>query len=160
MGKKLSMFGIRWLLAVVGAAVCVAVVLKVHATNVSGKKAHLQSVKGVVTDSHSRPIVGATIYFIDSSTLDTTPITPANILDGTAENRDEPLEDIVNDPVKVKTLPKAVSDKSGKFSVKGLSSTSKFYPFVAPKDTDHLPGGDASRIAFSPKCRESRTSAL
>ena len=151
MGKKLRMFGFRWVLIAAGAVICIAVVLKVNAVNISAKKAHLQSVKGVVTDSHSRPIVGATVYFIDSSTLDTTLITPANILDGSAENRDEPLEDIVNDAAKVKTLPKAISDKNGKFSVKGLSSASRFYAFVAPKDTDHLPGGDASRIAFSPK---------
>ena len=142
---------LRGLIATTALLICVLLVIEVNAVNNSSKKAHLQSIKGIVTDSHSRPIVGATVYFIDSSTLDTSPITPANILDGSAETRDEPLEDIVNDAIKVKTLPKAVSDKNGKFAVKGLNSASRFYAFVAPKDTDHLPGGDASRIAFSPK---------
>ncbi|HLX62294.1 MAG TPA: cytochrome c3 family protein [Planctomycetota bacterium] len=111
------------------------------------------AVKGIVTDSHQRPLAGATVYLINTSQIDMTPITPADILSGKAEAYDEPLEDIVNNPVTVKTLPKGVTDKNGKFSVKGVDKTARYYAFTVPsaKDPDHIPGGDASRASFSPK---------
>src|SRR6185369_2090461 len=59
----------------------------------------------------------------------------------------------VNNPDKAKTLPQATTDASGKYSVKKLLSNVNYYAFVGPSagDADHLPGGDASRVAFAPK---------
>jgi len=138
--------------AAAGLLVCLLIVCEVSAT-VGKTRVRYQSLKGLVTDSHNRIIPGATVYFIDSSSIDMTPITPSAILDGSAEAYDEPLEDIVNDATKVKTLPQAVTDTKGRFRVKKLNRDALYYAFVAPnaKDADHLPGGDASRIAFSPK---------
>ncbi|HEY3322189.1 MAG TPA: cytochrome c3 family protein [Planctomycetota bacterium] len=141
----------------VAAALCWLVADSVDAT--IGSKFKSVSIKGSVTDTHGRPLVGATVYFIDTSLIDLSPITPANILDGTAEAFDEPLEDIVNNPTKAKTLPQSKTDKNGKFAAKKLNAASTYFAFTVPAatDTDHLPGGDVSRAAFSPKSLNKKT---
>ncbi|HEY3321072.1 MAG TPA: hypothetical protein VGP72_11450 [Planctomycetota bacterium] len=137
---------------ILGVLVCSAIILQVNAY--SGKpKVKYQSLKGLVTDSHDRPLVGATVYFVDSALVDTTsPMTEAGIAAGATDGFDEPLEDIVNNATKAKTLPQAKTDKNGKFMVKKLNIGTTYFTFTVPdaKDTDHLPGGDASRIAFHP----------
>jgi hypothetical protein len=125
------------------------------ADQVDAKKAtriRYSSLKGSVMDSQKRPLVNATVYFIDSSMVDTTPIHPTAILDGSAEAYDEPLEDIINNPDKLALLPKAVTDKKGRFRAKKLNRDAKYYTFVVPGEDnpDYLPSGDASRIAFVP----------
>jgi hypothetical protein len=140
------------LVGLIASAVGLAVVCQVSAYT-GQPKVKTQSIKGLVCDTHSRPSVGATVYFIDTSLIDTTsPLTYGAVLDGSAEAYDEPLEDIINNADKVKTLPKAVTDAKGQFKAK-LNAAAKFFAFVVPntKDIDHLPGGDASRVAFSPK---------
>ncbi|HEY3321073.1 MAG TPA: hypothetical protein VGP72_11455 [Planctomycetota bacterium] len=135
---------------ITGVAICL---LLAYQTEAYGPKVKQTTLKGIVTDSHSRPLVGATVYFIDSTLINLTPVTPQDISSGVAEAYDEALEDIVNDPVKVKTLPQAKTDKNGKYSVKKLNANAKFFAFAVPAatDTDHLPGGSASRIPISPK---------
>lgn len=114
-------------------------------------KVKSKTVKGIVTDGQARPIEGATVYLIGSGLIDTTTITPAGILDGTAEAFDEPLEDVVNDPAKLATLPFGVTNLKGQFSIKKVPANTKYFAYVVPKagDTHLLPGGDASRTAFS-----------
>lgn len=135
----------------VGVLVCALIAYQADAT--VGKRIKFQNLKGLVTDSHARPVVGATVYFIDSSTINTTPITEADIFDGTAQAYDEPLEDIVNDATLAKALPQAKTNNKGQFAVKKLNAAAKYFAFVVPaaKDVDHLPGGDASRMAFAAK---------
>lgn len=109
--------------------------------------------KGIVTDSQNRPLAGALVYFIETSLLNTqSAMTASGILDGSTESFDEPLEDIIRDPAKAATLLKATTNRSGKFNIKGLKSSLKYFAFVMPdaKDPDHLPGGDLSRISFAP----------
>jgi hypothetical protein len=157
----------RVLLAVgFGALVCLFTVWQAEALKSSkGTKTRYQSLKGLVTDSHDRPLVGATVYFIDTASIDTTPITVANMQTGVAEAYDEPLEDIVNNADKAALLPKAVTDKKGKYSVKKLDASKTYYAFVVPhvadpadpadvSDIDHVPGGSATRVAFSPKSQK------
>jgi hypothetical protein len=144
----------RWsriLVVLVALGLCGIIGWQTDAT--PGKKNKNANLKGIVTDSHDRPVVGATVYFIDSSTIDQTPITQAQITDGSAENRDEPLEDIVRNEEKAKTLPQAKTNSKGQYSVKKLNAAATYFPFVVPdaKDTNYLPGGDQSRFAFSPK---------
>ncbi|MCY3023127.1 MAG: hypothetical protein NTW87_29475 [Planctomycetota bacterium] len=148
----------RWarvIAGVVGLLVCLLIAFQVDAT--VGKKVRYANLKGFVTDSHDRIIVGATVYVIDSSTVNTTPITPSAILDGTAEAYDEPLEDLISvdsaKPAKEQTISKAVTNKKGQFRIRKLNRDALYYAHVVPAaaDADHLPGGDASRIAFSPK---------
>jgi len=154
--KRLKSVGFRGLLvAVFAILVCLVAVWQADAVNPTKvPKPKKVSLKGLVADSHQRPLIGATVYFIDSTTVNTTPITPPDILSGVAEAYDEPLEDIVNNPALLKSLnvKQATTGKLGKFSVKGLINTTRYYAFVAlaATDTDHLPGGSASRIAFEP----------
>jgi predicted CXXCH cytochrome family protein len=136
------------LLAVlVGLAVCWFVVDQVDATR--GVRIKGKSIKGLVSDSQRRPIAGATVFFVDTALLDTTQIKPADVLAGTSEGRDEPLEDIVNDATKAATLPQAVTNSKGQYKIK-LDATKTYFPFVKlpDGDVDHLPGGDASRVAI------------
>ncbi|HEY3321075.1 MAG TPA: hypothetical protein VGP72_11465 [Planctomycetota bacterium] len=135
----------------VGLLVCGLITEQVVAT--VGAKGKTMSLKGIVTDGQGRPIVGAKVYFVDSSMINTTPITGATVINGSAEAFDEPIEDILSNATVAKTLPQAITDKNGKYGVKSLNASATFFPFVVPdaKDTDHLPGGDVSRAAISPK---------
>jgi hypothetical protein len=146
---KAKRFG-RLIAVLMGLAICWFILDQVDAT--VGKRVKGASLKGTVTDSRSRPVVGATVYLIDAAAINTTPITPADILSGVSEAYDEPLEDIVNDATKEPNLPKAVTDSLGRFKMK-VPANAFYYAFVKPaaEDVDHLPGGDASRDAFSPK---------
>ncbi|MGD0088910.1 MAG: hypothetical protein ABSE73_03240 [Planctomycetota bacterium] len=153
------MQGIRWMISrrarvgaiVVALGLCWLVADQVIGT--TGTRTKLVGLKGLVTDGQGRPIPKATVYFVDSSLVNTTPITGATVLDGTAEAFDEPIEDILRNAAVAKTLPQAVTDKNGKYTVKKLNANMTYFPFVVPAstDTDHLPGGDVSRAAFMPK---------
>lgn len=134
-----------------GILACIFLAFRASATKPITSNVHVPT-HGSVTDSQNRPIAGATVYFIDSQLIDvTSPMTASGILDGSTESFDEPLEDIVRDPVKSAKLPKAVTNHAGKFSVHALKASSNYYAFVMPgtQDSDHLPGGDLSRFSFS-----------
>ncbi len=108
---------------------------------------------GIVTDTQNRPVSGAKVYFIDSTMVNSTsPITAAGILNGSTEAYDEPLEDIIANTSVAKKLPQATTNAKGKFRVAGLKTNLMYFVFVKPNahDTDHLPGGDLSRLALSP----------
>ncbi|MGD0089708.1 MAG: hypothetical protein ABSE73_07290 [Planctomycetota bacterium] len=141
----------RVFVVAVALALCGLAAYQIDAT--TGTRVKYYSLKGLVTDTHNRPIVGATVYFIDSSTISTATVTPADILSGASEVSDQPLESIINNAVLVKTLPQAKTNKKGQFAVKKLNGNTTYYPFVVPADKDatYLSGGDASRIAFTPK---------
>jgi len=151
--KTLSLIAGRGRLIALAVAVLVCGLIAYQVDATVGTKIKLANLKGLVTDSHSRPVVGATVYFIDSSTVNITPITPPDVASGVATAYDEPLEDIVNNAAVAKTLPQAKTNKKGQFSVKKLNAASKYFACVVPAATDanYLPGGDASRIAFAPK---------
>ena len=172
---------------IIGIIVCGVTAYQVDATTATAiVKFKSASLKGTVTDSHERVIAGATVYFIDASTLDLTPITPANITDGSAETRDEPLEDILFNPANSANLKNMLASKQvlvaktnskGLFSVQKLNANAQYFAFTVPPDasasttsskgsskvtttvplpaipinSSYLPGGDASRTAFSPK---------
>ncbi len=137
----------------IAAFILIAWVSPTHAVKSASTHVVTRTAAGLVTDSQNRPIAGATVYFIDASIIDMTPITNANIISGDSAGYDEPLEDIVKDPVKAKTLPQAITDKNGKFHAKGLNIAANYFAFVSPASTDanHIPGGDATRVAFTPK---------
>src|SRR5262245_60419927 len=48
-----------------------------------------------VTDATGAPVVGATVYLVPAGDVDPTPITGAQVNNGSAEDRDEPVEDQV-----------------------------------------------------------------
>jgi len=161
--RKINRIGVPAVL--VSALVLWVLVSQSHAVRSLVVATHIvtRSATGLVTDSQNRPIAGATVYFIDTSLIDLTPIIPADITTvpagspaGTApkaEAYDEPLEDVIKNPAKLTLLPKAVTNKQGKFTVTKLNIASTYFAFVSPAatDTNYLPGGDATRVAFSPK---------
>ena len=132
------------------ALLCWLALDKVKAT--SGAKVISVNVPGIVTDTQGRPIIGATVYFINSVLVDTSLVTPTRVLAGAAESTLAPLESLVNNAAIASTLPKAKTNKQGRFKVAKLNTQETYFPFVVPASTDanHLPGGDLSRIAFSP----------
>lgn len=145
---------LKFSLTVVVAAALVFVLVESNSNaikRVNAKKPNL-SLGGTVTDSQNRPIGGATVFFIDSTLVDMTQIKPADVLSGEAEAYDEPLEDLINNASLAMTLPHAVTDNKGKYKVKGLDGTLKYFAFVQPNSNDstHIPGGDATRTAISP----------
>lgn len=150
--RRLTAHAGRVLALCVAVLVCWLIAYQADATP-GKKKAKSANLKGIVTDSQGRPIAGATVYLVDSTLVDTSQITPAGVLASTTDGFDEPLEDIIRKEDVAKTLPQAVTSSKGQFSVKKLNGEAKYFPFVVPdaKDTDHLPGGDVSRAAFSPR---------
>ncbi|MCK6471918.1 MAG: cytochrome c3 family protein [Planctomycetes bacterium] len=124
---------------------------EVQATSAVSKavaKVKTKSIKGSVTDSQGRILVGATVYFIDASTINFDAITQASMGDRSAEDRDEPLEDIIRDDVKRAALPFAITDSKGRFKAK--LPVARHFAFVEPNNSDYLPGGSVSREAFLP----------
>lgn len=131
---------------------------EVQATSAVSKavaKVKTKSIKGSVTDSQGRILVGATVYFIDTNLLDLTPITAEEQVDRSAEDRDEPLEDIIRDDVKRAALPFAVTDKKGRFKAK--LPVVRHFAYVEPNNPDYLPGGSVSRTAFLPTSLPKKT---
>lgn len=109
------------------------------------------TVQGKVIGPNLKPVAGATVYFIEGGQIDATPITAKGILDGTAEPYDEALEDVLRHPQKSAQVPKALTDAEGKFVSPTLKADAGYFPYVVPAETDkeRMPGGDASRTAFT-----------
>jgi hypothetical protein len=138
-------------IAAATAALALGCVIGFQVDATVGTKVKNKPVKGLVTDSQGRPVIGATVYFIDVNSINRTPINQPDIMSGVAEPYDEPLEDIVNNADLAKTLPQAKTDKAGRYSIKKVNSESQYYVFVKPADNTYLPGGDRSRNALSVK---------
>ena len=104
------------------------------------------SVSGTITGGG--PLAGAKIYLIPASQIDMTPITGADVLDGTSEDYDEPLEDAI--ARNGASYQSATTDANGQYTLSNVTAGDYFF-YVAPAatDTTHLPGGDQCRIAQS-----------
>lgn len=145
-------------LALAGVLVASQIGEDVQATSAVSKavaKVKTKSIKGSVTDSQGRILVGATVYFIDASTINFDPITQASLGDRSAEDRDEPLEDIIRDDVKRDALPFAITDSKGRFKAK--LPVARHFAYVEPNNPDYLPGGSVSRNAFLPTSLPKKT---
>lgn len=92
------------------------------------------------------PLPSATVYLVPVAAVDTTPITDSDVRDGSAEDRDEPLEDAVR--LHGASFPKGVTDPSG-WTVIGDVPPGRYYwlTLPAPADLEHLPGGTDARFA-------------
>ena len=148
--KKRFVFPMLGILA--GLIGCALFDRNVSAIKTATAPVHVRS-GGIVTDTQSRPVSGAKVYFIDSTLVNTTsPMSAAGILNGSTEGYDEPLEDILANVAVAKKLPQGTTNAAGRFSVGGLNTNLTYFVFVRPsaKDPDHLPGGDLSRLAISP----------
>lgn len=101
-----------------------------------------------VRNGSGAAVVGATVYLVPADDVDGTPITGAEILNGAAENRDEPLEDQAR--LFGANYTKAVTDANGRAEMTDIADGMYFF-YVEPalNDTEHIPGGKESRVARS-----------
>jgi hypothetical protein len=106
---------------------------------------------GDVVSASGNPVVGATVYIVPVSAIDTnSPITASSIYAPPfpAEAYDEPLEDAIR--LRGRGFAKTTTDTRGKFSIAKFDDEAAFiHVTVAQEDTEHLPGGDKSRRAYS-----------
>jgi hypothetical protein len=102
----------------------------------------------VVTDDSGAFVAGATVYLVPAGDVDGTPFTGSQVLDGTAADRDEPLEDQVR--LNGASYPHATTGPDGVAFVQNIPAGDYFWYVVpGPGDTEHLPGGTGCRIARS-----------
>jgi hypothetical protein len=108
------------------------------------------SVGGAPTNP-GHPVVGATVHLVPITAIDiTTPMTASAIYAPPypAEAYDEPLEDAIR--LRGTAFPQSATDAQGRFAIANVPD-GKFFVHLtpAPKDTEHLPGGDQSRRSYS-----------
>ncbi len=108
------------------------------------------SVGGAATNL-GHPVAGATVHLVPITAIDiTTPMTASAIYAAPypAEAYDEPLEDAIR--LKGTAFPQSTTDSQGRFVIANVPD-GKFFVHLtpAPKDTEHLPGGDQSRRSYS-----------
>ncbi len=97
------------------------------------------------------PVENATVYLVPTTAIDiTTKMTASAIYEAPypAEAYDEPLEDAIR--FGGTTFPQGTTDAVGNFTIEKLPS-GNYFVHVTPavEDTEHLPGGDKSRQAYS-----------
>ncbi len=96
------------------------------------------------------PLAGAKLYLVPTTAIDMTSITASDIFypPYRAEAYDEPLEDAIRN--KGNDFPNTITDINGKFIFPEIPD-GKFFVYVipSPQDTEHMPGGDRSRISYT-----------
>lgn len=97
---------------------------------------------GTVVDGADNLVAGATVYLIPNTAIDTTEITSEDIRSGSAEDRDEPLEDAV--AAGGTTFTQAVTDSAGAFEFDEVPD-GEFFVYVEPAGTEYIPGGSWCR---------------
>ena len=104
------------------------------------------SVTFVVLNGAGLPVIGATVYLVPAGAVDGSPITGQDVLAGSSEDRDEPLEDAVR--LNGATFPQGLTSSMGIAVVTGVAQGTYFW-FVSPglADQEHLPGGSGCRSA-------------
>lgn len=100
------------------------------------------SFAGTVVDGAGNLVAGATVYLVPNDAINTDPITASDIRDGSAEDRDEPLEDAVANAGT--TFTSAVTNASGAFEIATVPD-GRFYVYVEPAGTEYIPGGSWCR---------------
>ncbi len=113
---------------------------------------------GAEANDPGHPVVGATVYLVPTTAIDTTTkMTASAIYEAPypAEAYDEPLEDAIRSGGT--DFPQIITDAEGNFKLENLPE-GNFFVHVTPAadDSEHLPGGDKSREAYS---REQLSSA-
>lgn len=99
-----------------------------------------------VEDTAQRRVAGAKVYLIPAEDVDTSPMTGADILDGSAEDRDEPLEDALRRAGA--SYPQATTSDQG-YAVIDPVPPGQYFFFVVPDDEEHLAGGSICRLSVS-----------
>src|SRR3990170_1412262 len=106
---------------------------------------------GGAATNPGHPVAGATVHLVPITAIDiTTPITASAIYAPPypAEAYDEPLEDAIR--LRGTAFPQSTTDSQGRFVIANVPDGRFFVHLTpAPKDTEHLPGGDHSRQSYS-----------
>ena len=108
-----------------------------------------QGFSGDAVNSVGVPVTGAKIHLVPVSYINKAPIKASDIFypPFKAESYDEPLEDAIR--LHGMDFPNAVTDTGGRFIIPEVPD-GKYFIYVTPseRDTEHLPGGDRSRLAI------------
>lgn len=96
-------------------------------------------------------VTGATVYLVPTTAIDTSSKMTASAIYAApypAEAYDEPLEDSIR--LSGTEFPQATTDAEGNFTINNVPD-GNFFVHVTPgaDDSEHLPGGDKSREAYS-----------
>ena len=105
----------------------------------------IDEVEFVVTNGASLPVAGAVVWLVPAAAIDGSPIDGEDIRDGSAVNRDEPLEDAIAGAGG--GYPHATTNAAGVARLSGIS-LGRYFWYVAPTDGEHLPGGSGSRVSL------------
>lgn len=124
----------------------------VYGTQAEGKKAGDNTIKGIVQDASGQAVKNATVYLVPSSDVEAMAKTPIEIKRDS--KNDEPLED--NLAANKDKYQKSTTDKKGNFKIAAVAY-GKYFIYVVPSDTEHLPGGDKSNKAMSTAELKGRT---
>ncbi|MCA9320781.1 MAG: hypothetical protein KDB53_08605, partial [Planctomycetes bacterium] len=103
------------------------------------------SVAVQVVNGAGLPVAGATVFLVPSGDIDGSPMDGLQVLDGTAENRDEPIEDAV--AAFGASMAQAVTGADGRATLTGVG-LGRYFWFVQPTDGEHLPGALGGRRAI------------
>ena len=120
------------------------------------------SVVGGPATNPGQPVPGATVYLVPVTAMDlTTRITASAIYAAPfpAEAVDEPLEDAIR--LRGKAFPQAATDAQGNFVIPNVPD-GRFFVHVTPAsgDTEHLPGGNQSRVSYSTAALANRSMTI
>lgn len=112
-----------------------------------------------VRDRAGLPVAGATVYLVPADDVDGAPIDGQAVLDGSAENRDEPLEDAVRQ--NGASYPQAVTDAAGHATIATFPA-GRYFWFVMPAagDLERLPGGSGCRVSIESTAIEASPPAI
>ena len=123
-----------------------------HSSNDGARSLH-----GAVRGPNGAPLAGATVYLVPADAVDDTAFDADAIRDGSSEDRDEPLEDLIR--ARGDEFVRAVAGVDGGYSIEAVPAGSYFvFAEPAANDDEHLPGGLGSRVArnadaFDPTAR-------
>jgi predicted CXXCH cytochrome family protein len=108
----------------------------------SHKAASSTAFGGTVVDGSGNPVATATVYLIPNTALNLADISAQDIRDGSAGDRDEPLEDAI--AALGSTFSQATTNTAGEFEIDPVADGG-YFVYVEPTDTEFFPGGSWCR---------------
>ena len=103
------------------------------------------TVKGTVSDGSKQPIAKAAVYLVPA--VDVVNLGKAGAIDRKKNSpNDEPIEDTL--ALKRDKYQKGMTDSKGNFSIDKVAD-GKYFVYVEPTDSEHLPGGTLSNKSMT-----------
>jgi predicted CXXCH cytochrome family protein len=102
------------------------------------------TIRGAVADGSKQPVANAAVYLIPAADVEQLSRSPVDRKKNSAN--DEPMEDsLANNRDRYRN---ATTDAKGAFSISNVTD-GKYFVYVEPSDTEHLPGGTMASKAMS-----------